>query len=808
MFTAVSVGRDVSSFFPTVVINIACPSFEVKNLVYIYLVRCALHARKQHPLRAHPPLSYAEFRPDEALLSVNSFQKDLAHPNPRVRALALRVLSSIRVHVIVPVVVLAIRACSRDPSPYVRKAAAHAVPKIFRLDRGREEELVEVVEALLRDAAPMVLSSAVAAFTEVCPHRLDLLHRHYRKLCCLLVDTDEWGQALLANLLLRYARTQFTQADGVRREGLCGEGEEGGGDAGGVPSQPGTPASATHAAAAAAAAFEAALPARAPRKEAEQALQALLRSGAGFYEEEQAAALEAAPAPAAAQAALPADHAGDDVAAEPAAEPARPLGQLDEDHRLLLRCSRPLLQSRNAAVVLAVATLQWYLAPAAELARVAKALVFALRSSPEASHVLLQNIASMAALQPALFAPYLPAFFSAPRDSAAVRALKLEVLTRCAQPQAADRLLCELQLCLRDASKHAVVLAVRAVGRTAARLPHIAPACVRSLLDLSSHPAQEVASEAVVVLRALIQQRPEQHGAVVLRLMRRLETLRAPAARAAVVWLAAWDGGSGSGSEEAGKLAALAPHALRLVARSFGEEEELVKLALLGSCAKLRLRSAEAAPLYGYVLELAAVDVSYDVRDRARLLRALLAPTTGPDCNAALAGHAAAILLCDMPAPPLPSPAPLRSVHMLNSLSHSVKHTAPGFVALPPHPLVAPPSSVRAAPPAPVRAAAPGGAGTAAQGGRRAPAGGPAAAGDFYSSSGGSGSSSYTDSDSFSDSDASLSGEEDEDEEPQPAAGAAQDDPSEWGAVPKHVALAGSLEATSLGAEGAEEERQ
>ena len=72
------------------VINIATPSFEVKNLVYIYLVR------------------YAEHRPDEALLAVNSFQKDLAHPNPRVRALALRVLSSIRVHVIVPVVVLSL----------------------------------------------------------------------------------------------------------------------------------------------------------------------------------------------------------------------------------------------------------------------------------------------------------------------------------------------------------------------------------------------------------------------------------------------------------------------------------------------------------------------------------------------------------------------------------------------------------------------------------------------------------------------------------------------------------------------------
>ena len=67
-----SAGRDVSNFFASVVMNIAQDSFEVKVLVYLYLVRTA------------------EQKADEALLSINSFQKDLAHQNPRVRALALR----------------------------------------------------------------------------------------------------------------------------------------------------------------------------------------------------------------------------------------------------------------------------------------------------------------------------------------------------------------------------------------------------------------------------------------------------------------------------------------------------------------------------------------------------------------------------------------------------------------------------------------------------------------------------------------------------------------------------------------------
>ena len=55
---------------------------------------------------------------------------------------------------------------------------------------------------------PQVLGSAIAAFTEVCPDRVDLLHPHYRKLCSIMADIDEWGQVMLLSTLLRYARTQ------------------------------------------------------------------------------------------------------------------------------------------------------------------------------------------------------------------------------------------------------------------------------------------------------------------------------------------------------------------------------------------------------------------------------------------------------------------------------------------------------------------------------------------------------------------------------------------------------------------------
>jgi AP-3 complex subunit beta len=54
-----------------------------------------------------------------------------------------------------------------------------------------------------------VVGSAIQSFEEVCPERIDLIHKNYRKLCNLLIDVDEWGQVVIINMLTRYARTQF-----------------------------------------------------------------------------------------------------------------------------------------------------------------------------------------------------------------------------------------------------------------------------------------------------------------------------------------------------------------------------------------------------------------------------------------------------------------------------------------------------------------------------------------------------------------------------------------------------------------------
>ncbi|XP_010775904.1 AP-3 complex subunit beta-2-like [Notothenia coriiceps] len=276
-------------------------------------------------------------------------------PNQLIRASALRVLSSIRVTIIVPIMMLAIKEAASDMSPYVRKTAAHAIPKLYSLDPEQKDQLIEVIEKLLADKTTLVAGSVVMAFEEVCPERIELIHKNYRKLCNLLIDVEEWGQVVIINMLTRYARTQFLNPN--MNESFLEEGSD----------------------------------------------KTFYGSDEDSDEEEE----------------------DKDKKVEAPMVKRKPY-VMDPDHRLLLRNTKPLLQSRNAAVVMAVAQLYFHLAPKAEIGVIAKALVRLLRSHSEVQYVVLQNVATMSIKRRGMFEPYLKSFYIRSTDPTQIKILKLE----------------------------------------------------------------------------------------------------------------------------------------------------------------------------------------------------------------------------------------------------------------------------------------------------------------------------------------------------------------------------------------------
>lgn len=130
LMAMISKGTDVSRFFPDVIRNIMTPNLELKKLVYMYVLHYADHDENSR---------------SAALLAINAFQRDLSDEHELIRGLALRTLTSIRVEDIQAVQALAIRTCARDISPYVRKIAANAIPKIC-VDMPRKNDLRETFE--------------------------------------------------------------------------------------------------------------------------------------------------------------------------------------------------------------------------------------------------------------------------------------------------------------------------------------------------------------------------------------------------------------------------------------------------------------------------------------------------------------------------------------------------------------------------------------------------------------------------------------------------------------------------------------
>ncbi|EDM08687.1 adaptor-related protein complex 3, beta 2 subunit (predicted), isoform CRA_b [Rattus norvegicus] len=563
-------GKNASDLFPAVVKNVACKNIEVKKLVYVYLVR------------------YAEEQQDLALLSISTFQRGLKDPNQLIRASALRVLSSIRVPIIVPIMMLAIKEAASDMSPYVRKTAAHAIPKLYSLDSDQKDQLIEVIEKLLADKTTLVAGSVVMAFEEVCPERIDLIHKNYRKLCNLLIDVEEWGQVVIISMLTRYARTQFLSP--TQNESLLEENPE-----------------------------------------------------KAFYGSEE----DEAKGPGSEEAAT-------------AALPARKPYVMDPDHRLLLRNTKPLLQSRSAAVVMAVAQLYFHLAPKAEVGVIAKALVRLLRSHSEVQYVVLQNVATMSIKR------------------------RLEVLTNLANETNIPTVLREFQTYIRSMDKDFVAATIQAIGRCATNIGRVRDTCLNGLVQLLSNRDELVVAESVVVIKKLLQMQPAQHGEIIKHLAKLTDNIQVPMARASILWLI------GEYCEHVPKIA---PDVLRKMAKSFTAEEDIVKLQVINLAAKLYLTNSKQTKLLTqYVLSLAKYDQNYDIRDRARFTRQLIAPS---EQGGALSRHAKKLFLAPKPAPILESSFKDRDHFQLGSLSHLLNAKATGYQELPDWPEEAPDPSVR-----------------------------------------------------------------------------------------------------------------
>lgn len=226
---------------------------------------------------------------------------------------------------------------------------------------------------------------------------------------------------------------------------------------------------------------------------------------------------------------------------------------------------------------------------------------------------------------------------------------------------------------------------IQAIGRCAASIKEVANTCLNGLVHLLSNKDEYVVAESVVVIKKLLQSQETEHKRIISQMSKLLDFIMVPGARASILWLI---------GEYNDHIPKIAPDVLRKLAKTFCEEQNIVKMQILNLAVKLYLTNQKQTELLvQYVFNMARYDANYDVRDRARFLKLFIFPQNE---NSSVAQNAKNIFLTSKPAPQLANLSYLgRESYQLGSMSHFLNQKVAGYKSLPGFPEVAPDSKVR-----------------------------------------------------------------------------------------------------------------
>lgn len=208
----------ITELLPHIIKNVSAGNLKVRRLVYYVLLR------------------YSEQQPDISLLSINTMQKALTSKNCVSRALAIRCLSEVDIPAILPILSLSLKKTVKDSSPLVRSASAVAISNCFELDKiyAQEEgvnigallkdtsslgyQLYNYVDTLLSDSDPHVVGSAIRCFRKTFPGCFDLIHSKLSHLISKLGYLDKYSTVTLLDILTDYAKLFFGPTQDIKDE--------------------------------------------------------------------------------------------------------------------------------------------------------------------------------------------------------------------------------------------------------------------------------------------------------------------------------------------------------------------------------------------------------------------------------------------------------------------------------------------------------------------------------------------------------------------------------------------------------------
>lgn len=190
-----TLGKDLSPLFQSVLKCLEYAELDIKKLVYLYII------------------NYSRSKPDEAIMTISSFRKDAANKsNPIIRALAVRTMSSLRVPKLNEYLVEPLKIALNDEDPYVRKTAVLSIPKVYEIAPNDAEtnNLVSLLEVLVtKESNGLVLANAVASLEEIAilsgRVHIKVDQQLLSRILVAINECMEWAQVFILDFLSKYS---------------------------------------------------------------------------------------------------------------------------------------------------------------------------------------------------------------------------------------------------------------------------------------------------------------------------------------------------------------------------------------------------------------------------------------------------------------------------------------------------------------------------------------------------------------------------------------------------------------------------
>lgn len=212
---------------------------------------------------------------------------------------------------------------------------------------------MQIVGILLTDHSPGVVGAAAAAFASVCPNNFSLIGRNYKKLCHILPDVEEWGQIILIGILLRHVIARH----GLVKESIMFSVHHKENSHSGKDDSDGN--------------FAIKDSGDISRVNVSELATMVSRSYIEGLDEYITRSSNS-------------NRSSSDINGAQFTS-----SKSNDDVKILLQSTSPLLWSHNSAVVLAAAGVHWIMAPREDVKRIVKPLLFVLRSSNASKYVVL-----------------------------------------------------------------------------------------------------------------------------------------------------------------------------------------------------------------------------------------------------------------------------------------------------------------------------------------------------------------------------------------------------------------------------------